>query len=586
MTGAKRELTLSMINEITTRINSVEDIHELLTVIMDTARDLLYSEASSLLLYDNQTDELIFDIARGERGKLLARKRISPGQGIAGICARDRVDIVVNDARNDSRIARAFDEELNFVTRKLLAVPMVGQEDLVGVLEVLNPIDDRDYSRKDIRLMNYLASMAALAIHNRRLYQDIQERAEELECVYDISQRLSTAENLEESLDLVVSSIDEVLGVERISIIFQEEEHEEDELIRLRGFSVEDGDERIDPHKGIAGVVMRTGDPLLVQDIEKELNLKPVRPDSYKTKSFVSVPIKRAGLVVGLLSAADKKDGRVFNYFDLKVLSTIAGQLGDAYGRHLAVQKEIELQGYRKDLETASLIQMNSLPRIPSRIAGLEIGCRYEASREVSGDFYDLIYHSDDRLSLVIADVAGKGVPAALFMEYSKTLLAGQIARSLDPVTTHLHVNQEICARSEMGLFVTVMIVQLEREMYRMRIASAGHNRQLLYRREFGKLEILSTKGPPLGVMEGAEYLEKVVEYSPGDLLLLFTDGITEANNRRYDEFTEERFFELVEKHGQDASPAEMINIIFAEVNRFRDGMEASDDSTMMVVRL
>ena len=579
-----RTLSLKKINDITMRVNSAQELQTLLPTIMDTARDLLATEGASLLLYDSETDELIFDVARGKGGSLLASRRIPPGQGIAGECAKTRLPIVVQDAASDARVFRSIGEEINFVTHNLLAVPMVAGAELIGVLEVVNTSDDRAFEAHDIRVLEYLAGMAALAIQNRKLLEDLRDRADELQCVYEIAQVMMRQDRFEEGLDSILSSIESVLGVDRISLILKDEEGGGARIVRLRGFSVEEPDVRIDPEEGIAGVVLRSGDPLLVRDIEKEMSLHPGRAGQYRTKSFVCVPVRRGDAVIGVLSAADKKDGSAFDIFELKVLSSIASQIGDLYRRSLERQREIEIMSYRKDLETAAQIQANSLPRIPARLAGLEIATRYEASKDVGGDFYDLVYHSDDRISCVIADVAGKGVPAALFMEYSKTLLSGQVARNIDPVTTLSAVNAEIFAKSQMVIFVTVMLVQLEREHYRLRLASAGHNHQILYR-QGGGVEMLSAKGPPLGIYGNVEYFDNIFDYSPGDVLILYTDGISEANNRSYGEYGEERLFELVEKNG-NRSPQDLIDIVFADVNRFRDGMEPSDDATMMVVKL
>ena len=566
------------------RVNSAQRLDLLLPTIMDTARDLLETEGASLLLYDAETDELIFDVARGKGGSLLASKRIPPGQGIAGECARTRQPIVVHDAATDARVLRSIGEEIDFVTHNLIAVPMVAGTELIGVLEVVNTIDGREFEQHDVRVLEYLAGMAALAIQNRKLLEDVRDRADELQCVYEIAQVMMRQDRFDECLDSILSSIEKVLGVDRVSLILKDEEGGGARIVRVRGFSLDEHDIRIDPEEGIAGVVLRGGDPLLVRDIEKEMSLMPGRTAQYKTKSFVSVPVRRGDAVIGALNAADKKDGSAFDVFELKVLSSIASQIGDLYRRSLEREREIEIMNYRKDLETAAQIQANSLPRIPARLAGLEIATRYEASKDVGGDFYDLIYHSDDRISFVIADVAGKGVPAALFMEYSKTLLAGQVARNIDPVTTLSAVNQEIFTKSQMVIFVTVMLVQLEKEHYRLRLASAGHNHQILYR-QGGGVEMLSAKGPPLGIYGDVEYFDSIVEYSPGDVLILYTDGISEANDRVYGEYGEERLFELVAKNGQ-RSAQDLIDIIFADVIRFRNGMEPSDDATMMVVRL
>jgi serine phosphatase RsbU (regulator of sigma subunit) len=578
-----RGLTLARINEITIRINSAENLNSLLTVIMDTAREFLASEASSLLLYDPETDELIFDVALGSGGRSLTSKRIPAGQGIAGACARERSPIVVNNAATDARLFKGIDQEIGFVTRNLLAVPMMAADNLIGVLEVLNTADSRDFDRVDVKLLSYLSNMAALAIRNRQLFDDVRDRMVELNCIYEISESVRDQDQLDELLEAVLAAVDRVLGVSRLSVIFREGVGAR--IARTRGFTVAEQDLWINPGTGVSGLVFRSGDPLLVRDIAKDLRmLDPPHRDRYGTRSFVSVPMLREGQVVGVLNAADKRNGEPFDYFELKVLSTIASQVADACTRILARDRERELAAYRRDLETAALIQQNSLPRIPALVAGLEVATRYEACKDVGGDFYDLVYHSEDRVSLVMADVAGKGVPAALFMEYSKTLLASQIPRNLDPITTLAISNRQIYENSRMGIFVTCMLVQVERDLGRLRLASAGHNHQILWRRG-GEVESLSARGRPLGIFEDSEYEERVVNYSPGDLLLLYTDGITEANNQALDEFGEERLFELFRSLGGER-PATIVDRIFADMNRFRAGFEASDDATMMVVRL
>lgn len=580
-----RGLTLARINDITIRINSAEDLRSLLVVIMDTAREFLSCEASSLLLYDPETDELIFDVALGSEGGRLAQKRIPAGQGIAGACAAERKPIIVNDAAHEPRLFKAIDNAGEFITRNLLAVPMMARGELIGVLETLNTSDGRDFDRKDVKLLAYLSNMAALAIRNRQLYDDLRERVNELNCVYEISESVRDQESLDELLESTLAAVDRVLGVDRLSVILREGEGAR--IVKARGFELKDHDGRIDPRHGISGLVLRSGDPLLVRDLERDLRMRPEHSGRYATRSFVCVPMIDGGDVIGVLNAADKRSGAAFDYFELKVLSTVASQMADAASRIRARERELELAAYRKDLETAAMIQQNSLPRIPARVAGLEIATRYEACREVGGDFYDLVYHSDDRVSLVMADVAGKGVPAALFMEYSKTLLASQIPRHLDPVTSLDASNRLIYENSKLGIFVTCMLIQVEQEFSRFRMASAGHNHQILLRRPGGNrdIESLSAKGRPLGIFQDTVYAEQVVEYEPGDLLLLYTDGITEAANSDFVEFGEDHLFELVREIG-DASPAEVVEMIFDEVVRHRDGFEPSDDATLMVVRL
>lgn len=584
MKGLSKGLTLAKINEITVQINSSEDLHTLLTVIMDTAKDLLKSEASSLLLYDPVTEELIFDVARGDKGKLLALKRIPVGQGIAGICAEKREPVIVNDAHADARIFKNIDEELGFQTKNLLAVPMLARGKMIGVLEVLNTTDKRDYIVGDVRLLTYLSNMAALSILNRQLFENVKDRMEELDCIYSISNSTQDAQSVEQLFDSVLEAIERVLKAGRVSILMREEDGNF-RIKKTRGFTLEENDVRVDPQVGITGIVLRSGDPLLVRDLEKDLRVNRVAAGKYRTSSFIVVPIIQNKEVVGVLNVSDKNNGLPFDYFELRVLTTVAAQIGDAYGRILSRKKELEIQNYKKDLETAAKIQLSSLPKIPSQVAGMKLATRYESCKEVGGDFYDLIYHSEDRISLVIADVAGKGVPAALFMEYSKTLVAGLIPRNLDPVATLTQANKEICVASQNGIFVTVMLVQLEREVRRIRFGSAGHNQQYLYRHKLQKMEDLSARGAPLGILPDIEYVEKSMQYDNGDLLLLYTDGVTECCNLNYDEFGEENLEKIILENVNE-SPDFIASKIMDAMTEFRGEMEPFDDSTLLIVRL
>lgn len=582
----KKGLTLKKINDITTRINSEQELNSLLSVIMDTARELLETEGASLLLYDALTEELVFNITSGSGHESLEEKRVPAGQGIAGMCASTLRPIVVNDAVNDLRVYKNIDSEIGFVTRNLMAIPMIARGKLIGVLEVVNTISHREFNKKDLQLLNYIANMAALALQNRRLIVDLHTRVEELNCIYEISQSLLYQDDVDRVFEEVLRSIRKVLSVERLSLLIKGENNSEAKIIKTLGFDISSNELPVDMSKGVMGIVLRSGDPLLVRDYSMDFNFIPEFADRYKSKSFLSVPILIDDEVMGIINAADKTGFGTFDVFELKVLSTVASQLADYYSRMLARRREVEINNYKRDIKTASEIQLNSLPVIPSHIGDMEIAARYEACLDVGGDFYDLIYHSDDMISFVIADVAGKGIPAALFMEYSKTLLAGVIPRIMDPGLTLIEANTEIFRSSRMGLFVTVMLVQVNRSDKTIRYASAGHNHQILYRKSPGVLDALSARGTPIGAFPDIQYVEQTTTYEPGDLLVLYTDGITEAEKgNKMDFYGEERLFESIQNNA-GRSPSQIIDFIYDDINEFRAGADVSDDATMMVIRL
>ena len=174
---ARRKLTLGWLNNVTISINSFQDIGSLLKSIMTAARDFLETEAASLMLYEPVTNELVFDIVCGENGELLHSKRMSVDDGIAGLCARNKESIVVNDAANDSRVIKTFDANVDFEVRNLIAIPMVVRNKLIGVIEALNSENRSTFTSRDERLLTYLANMAALAIHNRQMYDALRTQS-------------------------------------------------------------------------------------------------------------------------------------------------------------------------------------------------------------------------------------------------------------------------------------------------------------------------------------------------------------------------------------------------------------------------
>ncbi len=578
-------LTLTRINEITLRINSQQELSTLLQVIMQTAREFLYTEGSSLLLHDPETGDLVFDVATGQGKESLTQMRVPAGTGIAGLCAQSRNPVLVNDAQNDPRINKDIDRKLGYVTRNLLAVPMIVSGDLVGVLEVVNTLDGREFSSRDTKLLMYLSNMAALAILNRRLLDDLSGRLRELSCIYNISEQIRVTHDPDELMDNVLSSVRKELGADKVSLVMYSEDTHEFITVRSLGSPAETG-KAVPADGGILGRVLKDKKPLLVSDYKEDLDFIPENHQEYLTRSFISVPLFRQDSVSGILSAADRLDGKAFGVSEMQVLATAAAQLSEALQKAESRRREAEAEQYMKDIKTASQIQRSSLPVVPPRIAGLEMAARYQACREVGGDFYDLVYHSEDRVTLVMADVSGKGVPAALFMEYSKTLINSQIPRNLDPVTTLTKSNAEIMNKSRAGLFVTVMLVQVEKEYRRLRFASAGHNHQLLLRRKEGIIENLSTKGPPLGIFPQAVFQEKLVYYDKGDVLILYTDGITESEGQEdLNFFGEERLYQSVLSR-KDKEPSFIADGIFSDIAAFTEGREQFDDSTLMVVRL
>lgn len=243
----------------------------------------------------------------------------------------------------------------------------------------------------------------------------------------------------------------------------------------------------------------------------------------------------------------------------------------------------MERSRLQSELEVANVIQHSLLPLINEEYPGceeLDVSASMETAKEVGGDFYDVFFIDPTRLVLVIGDVSGKGVPAALFMASSKITLQNcirDIPKLSDAVQT---ANNVLCARNDADMFVTLWVGVLDLKSGTLNFVSAGHNPPVLLRN--GKAEFLKFKnGLVLAGMEDAIYKEHCVQLEKGDTVYLYTDGVTEAEDKSHNLFGEERLLGCFESKS-DSSSAEIIENVKNSIDKFINGNSQFDDMTML----
>jgi sigma-B regulation protein RsbU (phosphoserine phosphatase) len=238
------------------------------------------------------------------------------------------------------------------------------------------------------------------------------------------------------------------------------------------------------------------------------------------------------------------------------------------------------------ELRMANQIQSGVLPHefppFPER-KEFELFALMEPAREVGGDFYDFFLIDDDHLCMVIADVSGKGVPAALFMMNSKVLIKSLASGDNSPAEVLEKVNKEICENNQMEMFVTVWLGVLELSTGRVVAANAGHEYPVIGHAD-GKYELIKDKhGFVIGGMEGMKYKDYELKLEPGDKIFVYTDGVPEAENTKEEMFGTERMLEVL--NSEDYVPVEeLLRNVRKAVNEFADGAEQFDDLTMLAV--
>jgi len=298
----------------------------------------------------------------------------------------------------------------------------------------------------------------------------------------------------------------------------------------------------------------------------------------------VIVPFHSRGETVGGLLLGEKLTGTDYTSEDVSLLSTLASQMSVSLQNALLVSERVQVVRIEEELRLARQIQRSFLTELPS-VPRFDVHALNIQSKEVGGDFYDLIPSTDGAFLLAIADVAGKGVPAALLSSMLQASLRTQ-AGSISSVAEILrNINSLVYRATAVHQFATFFIARIENESLRMTFSNAGHNYPMVIRSNREPM-FLERGGLVLGIQDGADYEEDRMTLHAGDLMVLYTDGISEATDRLGQLYGDDRLCELVRGFPRDLPAREVSERIFEALRGFLDGEDARDDMTLVVIRV
>jgi phosphoserine phosphatase RsbU/P len=336
------------------------------------------------------------------------------------------------------------------------------------------------------------------------------------------------------------------------------------------------------------------------------LNLQMLREERIRTRQQQERLIRRqlkllaesldeSSRVEILKALEPEAEGRTSSDNDLAELARILGQMSGLVttqqDRLVGLLKELRsameqqaiLVTLQQELEIARSMQLSILPRQAPATDAVRVAALMIPAKEVGGDFYDYFLIDDDHLALVVADVSGKGIPAAFFMAISRTLLKSNALYVREPAQVVARLNDQLCAENEQMMFVTVFFGVLRLSTGEMSYVNAGHNPPLIGSRLRGVDMLPKGQNMALAVMDELSYITGQVTLAKGDTLLLYTDGVTEATNRAGELFGEARLVDIVgalHDAGDDLPQA-----VLRAVREFENGAAQADDITCVAVR-
>jgi len=439
------------------------------------------------------------------------------------------------------------------------------------------------------------ASYAAVAIENTRLYDTAQEQAYASAALLQVAQAVVSLNDLDEILGTIIRIMPILVGVERAALyqwdseteVFQPSQQyglgeDEDRIFWNRSFAAGEF-AFLDACRDTAGLMAcqldeERGLPAWLTFIpDPEPNLGSPAPFLF------AVPIAVKDALYGVMLIEESPGGLRFRARRLEIITGIAQQAALAIQNDMLQKEMVVRERLETEVQLARQIQQTFIPEALPQFDEWELAARWKTARQVGGDFYDVFDLPDRRLGLFIADVADKGVPAALFMALTRTLVRAAVTELESPAEAMKRVNDLLVPDTRQGMFVTAVYAVLDMDKSEMTYVNAGHNPPLWIKQN-DEVERLTRTAIALGVVTDGTVAERTIKFESGDRLLLYTDGLTESFNNEGEFFGEERLFEAI-KCDPCSSAAELLDGVEKALLSFVQDMPAADDLTMLVLR-
>jgi serine phosphatase RsbU (regulator of sigma subunit) len=586
---------LATLNRIAETLNRGVDVRDVLNTALAQLIELMGLESGWIFVRDPAAQDRWW----GSGYVLAAHHNLPPaldldlagtwegGCDCQGLCNRGMLTEAYNEVRC-SRLANAMGDRRGLTVHA--STPLRAGDEILGILNVAGP-DWASFSPQALALLTNVGSQMGVALERARLFDMLREqRIREQATLLDRSNQLLARRGMDDLMAFLVEETKRLLRADACALLLP---GDGPGLLAFRASSgwhrdpvAEGRTVPIDEHNG-TGQVMLSQQPLLVEDVEAH-DPAPWLPDWLGDEGFrghAVVPLVAEGRSIGVL-VLDTRQPRAPNEEDVRLLRLIANQAAIALENARLYQEEIQRRQFEHELALGRQVQLSLLPKSCPVVPGWECAAVYEPARIVAGDFYDFIELPGEpgRLGVVIADVVGKGVAAALYMALSRTMVRTAALSGRRPAQALTRANKLIRKDSRSDQFVTVLYAVLDPQSGKLVYSNAGHNRPLWLRAATGEVHELAARGIVLGIFEEVELEEQEIDVAPGDLLLFYTDGVTEATNAEGQLFGEDRLRAVIVD--QAASTAEQVlQAVMGAVEAFVGDTPQSDDVTLFVLK-
>lgn len=569
----ERAELLDFMLEVAGAMAETLDLDRVMAHVAQVMKQVVHYDLFAILLYSEKLRGLRIRYAIGHRQEVVEGLVIKLGEGITGAAAMAREPILVNDVRADVRYLNAMD-----AVRSELAVPMLARGKLVGVIDLQSTRPDA-FSEYDRSLARLIASRIAVSIDNARLYRRVDRQNRTLRTLARVSQEFSSILDIDELLRHIADSVRALIDYDAFSILLVDAERK---VLRHR-FSVR-YDQRVEVDNvplgsGITGASVSLRETVRVADTLADPRYIASHPD---IRSEVAVPLMVQDRVMGVM---DLESSHIAYFTDdhVRMLSLLAPQVASSVeNARLYEELAARERSMQQDLSAASKLQSVLMPRKAPEIQGLDIGVAARPARQISGDLYDFFEQGEHAL-IAIGDSSGKGAAAALYGAMVSGLLRSVAPRRRGPALLMQAMNEALLERRVDAQFVTLLVLLWDARACRFTMANAGSEPPLVCRG--GEIRKLPVEGVPLGLLDGREYDEYSFEAKPGDVILLYSDGVEDQQNPAGEAYGRNRAAKLL-KASYNKRPRRIVEAFVSDLDRFAEGGSLTDDQTLIALKV
>ncbi len=467
-------------------------------------------------------------------------------------------------------------------SQQKLLVPITAQRRLVGLLTMGDRLGGKKYSKSDQQLINSLVNLSAAAIEKavmieqlREVNRNLDRKYQELNTLFDLSKEFNVILDSDKVIRLLTFSLMGQIGVSRYAFCL-----DDNGKLKLVASKL---DRELGPQEVLRQLCgLRKAD--LVENLARLKRFEAVASELQRVGIVAVVPMQLQNQVKGAVLLGEKLRGGTYTKADLEFLYSLANLAIISIENARLFREALEKQRMEDELAIAREIQQGLLPRSLPKLEGFEVRAINVPSKQVGGDYYDVVPISHGEYIFAIGDVSGKGTPAALLMANVQASLRAFAPMGLSLSEATGRINDLMCLSTGQDKFITFFWGCLNHATKQFRYVNAGHNPPFLLRAT-GEVERLDVGGIILGLMKTpTPYPEGVVTLNSGDVIVMFTDGVSEAMNPAEEDFTEARLEEVL-KSSRSVSPQQVILDVQRALEAYTRGAPQSDDITMLVLK-